>query len=111
MTRLKGSDPNHVTRRRLLKGAGGLVAATVPIAIGASSQSSPATGRAAETRGDVTGRLARYMVAARDRQLPPSVVREARERILDTIGAMISGAALLPGTKATQYVRAQGGTP
>jgi 2-methylcitrate dehydratase PrpD len=51
------------------------------------------------------------MVESRDRQLPQAAVRDAKERILDTIGAMISGAALVPGIKATQYVRAQGGTP
>jgi len=51
------------------------------------------------------------MVEARDRQLSPAIVRDAKQRILDTIGAMISGAALPPGVKAIQYVRAQGGTP
>lgn len=51
------------------------------------------------------------MVEARDRQLSPAIVKDAKQRILDTIGAMISGAALPPGVKAIQYVRAQGGTP
>jgi 2-methylcitrate dehydratase PrpD len=58
----------------------------------------------------VTARLARYMVEARDRQLPPSVARAAGQRILDTIGAMISGAVLPPGVLAARYVRSQGGT-
>jgi 2-methylcitrate dehydratase PrpD len=50
------------------------------------------------------------MVAARDRELAADVVRDAKHRILDTIGAMISGAALRPGELAIRYVRAQGGT-
>ena len=50
------------------------------------------------------------MVAARDRDLPAPIVRDAKHRILDTIGAMVSGAVLPPGVMATRYVRAQGGT-
>jgi len=50
------------------------------------------------------------MVAARDRDLPAPIVRDSKNRILDTIGAMVSGAVLPPGVMATRYVRAQGGT-
>ena len=45
---------------------------------------------------DITGRLTRYMVAARERPLAPDVAREARHRILDTLAAMVSGAHLKP---------------
>ena len=58
---------------------------------------------------DITGRLAKYMVAARTRKLPPAVARDARHRILDSIAAMVSGAHLKPGEMATRFVRAQGG--
>ena len=60
---------------------------------------------------NITGQLARYMVEARDRDLPPDVAREARHRILDTIGAIVSGARMKPGEAAIRYVRSQGGTP
>jgi 2-methylcitrate dehydratase PrpD len=60
---------------------------------------------------DVTGRLARYMTEARDRDLPPQVTREAKHRILDTLAAIVSGARLKPGEMAIRYVRAQGGVP
>jgi len=60
---------------------------------------------------DVTGRLARYMVEARDRSLPPHVVREAKHRIVDTLAAMVSGAHLKPGEMAIKYARTQGGVP
>jgi len=111
MKRLKGSDP---TRRRILKGAGGLVAASAFPASASgrtpSQSESRATSRDSET-GDVTARLARYMVQARERELPTAITRDAKHRILDTIGAMVSGAALRPGVLAISYVRAQGGTP
>ena len=58
---------------------------------------------------DVTGRLARYMVEARDRRLPPEVAREARHRILDTLAAMVSGSHMKPGEMAIRYARSQGG--
>jgi 2-methylcitrate dehydratase PrpD len=58
---------------------------------------------------DITGRLARYMVEARSRNLPADVAREAKHRILDTLAAMVSGARLKPGEMAIRYARAQGG--
>jgi 2-methylcitrate dehydratase PrpD len=100
-----------VSRRRVLKGAGGLVAAALPASTtraAKQSESRPALRESAT--GNVTGRLARYMVEAGERQLPPPILRDAKHRILDTIGAMISGAVLRPGVLATQYVRTQGGT-
>ena len=115
MNRKRGSSraPNaSVTRRRVLKGAGGLMSAAfaAPGIVRAEAQSaSPPASRGA-AGADVTGRLARYMVAARERQLSAPAARDAKQRILDTIGAMISGAVLPPGVLAIRYVRAQGGT-
>jgi 2-methylcitrate dehydratase PrpD len=103
-----------LSRRNVLKGAGGLVATAFPVTAAARPQPQVPGGatRGGESRpsADVTGRLARYMVAARDRELPAPVIRDAKHRILDTIGAMVSGAALKPGVLAIRYVRAQGGT-
>jgi 2-methylcitrate dehydratase PrpD len=39
------------------------------------------------------------------------VLRDAKHRILDTIGAIVSGARLKPGEMAIRYVRAEGGKP
>ena len=58
---------------------------------------------------DITGRLAKYMVEARTRKLPPEVAQQARHRILDTLAAMVSGAHMKPGEMAIRYARAQGG--
>lgn len=60
---------------------------------------------------EVTGRLARYMVEARERALAPDVARAARHRILDTLAAMVSGAHLKPGEMAIRFARTQGGNP
>jgi 2-methylcitrate dehydratase PrpD len=94
----------------MLQHAGGLLAAAaVPpgAALGAAGRGQSAASKDA----DVTGRLARYMVRAREMALAPQVAREAKHRLLDTLGAMVSGARLRPGEMAIQYVGAQGGTP
>ena len=59
--------------------------------------------------GDLTGRLAAYMVGSRDRTLPDRVLLDAKHRILDTVAAMVSGSALPPGVAATRFIRGQGG--
>jgi 2-methylcitrate dehydratase PrpD len=64
---------------------------------------------AAAAGTDVTGRLARYMVAARERALPETVLIECKHRILDTFGAMVSGSSMKPGMMAMSYVRELGG--
>jgi 2-methylcitrate dehydratase PrpD len=92
-------------RRQILQGVSGLVAATAlrPFGTWRKPQERPAPA------ADVTGRLARYMVMARDRQLPPEVITAAKHRILDTLGAIVSGARLKPGTMAINYVQGLGG--
>jgi 2-methylcitrate dehydratase PrpD len=91
----------------MLKGVGGLMAAAALRPANAWTLAQEGTRPAT----DVTGTLARYMVAARDRELPPAVLQATRHRILDTLSAIVSGAPLKPGKMAIQYVRAQGGTP
>ena len=59
---------------------------------------------------DITGQLAQYMVESREQSLPPDVGQAAKHRILDSIGAIVSGARLRPGELAIRYVRSQGGT-
>ena len=89
-------------RRQILQSIGGLMAAAAL---------RPVRTARAQDSADVTGRLARYMAAARDRELPSEVVLAAKHRILDTLGAIVSGAQLKPGEMAIRFVRAQGGAP
>ncbi len=102
-------DQSRPSRRRVLQTAGGVfAAAAMPMRANTAVAPQAAQPRA---NADVTGRLARYMVAARDRALPPDALRETRHRVLDTIAAMVSGARLKPGEMAIKYVRTLGGTP
>ena len=104
------SKKRGFVRRRMLQGAGGLIAAAaLPSAplTAAQSAGTPAPARAASA--DITGRLARYMVESRTRALPPNVLMECKHRILDTFGAMVSGARMRPGEMALRYVRSLGG--
>jgi 2-methylcitrate dehydratase PrpD len=50
------------------------------------------------------------MADARTRALPERVVIAAKQRILDTLAAIVSGARLEPGRVAIDYVRGLGGT-
>jgi 2-methylcitrate dehydratase PrpD len=57
-----------------------------------------------------TRALSRYIAAAIDRPLPPAVLDKARQHILDTVAAMISGTRLKPGRLAINYVAMLGGS-
>src|SRR5438445_3693838 len=86
------------SRRRFLQSAGSIAALAAT------------GGRTVRAAGpDVTERLARYMVAARDQELPDQVLLECKHRILDTLGAMVSGSRMKPGEMALKYVRTLGG--
>jgi len=60
---------------------------------------------------DITGQLAEYMAEARHRRLPPEVAQAGKQRILDSLGAIVSGSRLKAGELAIRYVRLQGGVP
>ncbi|MGH9253082.1 MAG: MmgE/PrpD family protein [Vicinamibacterales bacterium] len=104
------SKDSGLTRRRVLKSAGGLVAAA---GFPAHAVARPLRqgGAPSAAAASITRRLARYMVEARDRSLPPEVAQDARHRILDTLGAIVSGARMKPGEAAIRFVQGQGGTP
>jgi 2-methylcitrate dehydratase PrpD len=86
------------SRRRVLRSIGAIAT------LAASS-----VRMAAAADADVTARLARYMVAARDNALPKEVMVACKHRILDTFGAMVSGSKMNPGEMAIKYVRGLGG--
>jgi 2-methylcitrate dehydratase PrpD len=56
-----------------------------------------------------TRELSRYIAEAPRLPLPGAVAEKARQHILDTLAAMISGSRLLPGRCAIAYVKALGG--
>jgi 2-methylcitrate dehydratase PrpD len=107
-----GGFASVFARRQILKGAGGLIAAAALPAKWAAPLAFPLSVAAqAQPANDLIGRLARYMVQARDRALPANVTRDCKQHILDTLAAMVSGARLKPGEMAIRYVQSQGGVP
>jgi len=57
----------------------------------------------------VMQQLSTYMGAATSRALPDEVVEKAKQHILDTFAAMISGSGLPPGRAALDFARSYGG--
>jgi 2-methylcitrate dehydratase PrpD len=57
----------------------------------------------------VITKLSRYMAESKGRMLPGDVVEKAKHHILDTLGAMISGAELPPGRAAIRFATSYGG--
>lgn len=112
--RISTKRAGSITRRCMLQSAGGFIAAASFPATRATTSAPVLTqspSKSSTTGADITGRVARYMVAAREQSLPPNVMREAKHRILDTLGAIVSGARLKAGEMAIRYVRGQGGVP
>ena len=57
----------------------------------------------------VVTQLVSYVSAAPRRRLPARVIERTKHHLLDTLAAMISGSQLLPGRRAIEFVRNQGG--
>jgi 2-methylcitrate dehydratase PrpD len=97
------SDPPP--RRRTLTRRGVLKAGSVIAAAGLGAGAA----RAAAAVSPVMAALSAYMSEARERPLPDDVVEKSKHHVLDTIAAMISGVALLPGQAAIRFVESYGG--
>ncbi|MDP8990100.1 MAG: MmgE/PrpD family protein [Acidobacteriota bacterium] len=87
-----------LTRRRMLASVGGIIAAFPAGLAKAAPPISP----------EMT-KLSAYMSEAGGRALPAEVIEKAKQHILDTFAAMISGCELAPGRAAIQFARAYGG--
>lgn len=101
-----------LTRRDLFQSAGVVLAATMLPANASMAQTPVAPQALARPSGastDLTGELARYMVAARQQNLPPKVMQDGKHRVLDALGAIVSGSRLRPGEAAIRFIRTQGG--
>jgi len=90
----------RTTRRQLLRlvPAGAAALTFVPARVFAS----------AAVPGPMMSTLSDYMSAAGSLALPSEAAVEAKHHLLDTLAAMISGAALAPGDAAQRYIRAFG---
>ncbi len=102
------NDRILVTRRRLIKlsGMSTVLAALPPGLAKAATFLHPD-----EPQGvsPIMQQLRTYMSSASTRALPDEVIEKAKQHILDTFAAMISGSGLPPGRAALQFARAYGG--
>jgi 2-methylcitrate dehydratase PrpD len=105
----EGHDRTMVTRRRLIK-LGGLstIFAALPPGLAKAVWSLPLDQQPPGV-GPIMQQLSAYMGAASKRALPEDVVEKAKQHILDTFAAMISGSGLPPGRAALEFARAYGG--
>lgn len=93
------TDRGNLTRRTLLRlGGAAMAARCLPVKAAATGLPSPEMAR-----------LSTYMSEAQGRALPAEVVEKAKQHVLDTFAAMISGCQLPGGRAAIQFARAYGG--
>jgi 2-methylcitrate dehydratase PrpD len=106
-------NPLNLTRRNLLEWAGLAVTSAafpaVASAMGARASRLPQTEKNSTATISVMSPLSVYMSEAANRALPEDVTEKAKQHILDTLAAMISGSKLLPGQHALQFAQAYGG--
>ena len=99
-------ESSILTRRNLLRGAGTILAAMGVPRWASAQQASPPQNRSST---DVMDELSNYMAHAKSRILPPDVAEKAKEHVLDTLAAMVSGTELPPGKVALNFARFHGG--
>src|SRR5215469_6266349 len=98
-----------ITRRHLIR-AGGIVAAAAAFSPRLLRATVSLTTQQAFPEISATmQQLSTYMSAAATRALPDDVVEKAKQHILDTFAAMISGSQLPPGRGALEFARGYGG--
>src|ERR1035437_1166061 len=99
-----------VTRRTLLQGMGCMIAAAALPVSRATAATTAAPVPVATADGSLITKLSAYMSEAANRELPAEASEKAKQHILDTLAAMISGADLPPALVALKFARANPGT-
>ena len=102
------NQPGKLTRRELIQwgSVSGAFALTPGFLKAAAFANSDQPSNAVSP---IMQQLSAYMGAASTRPLPEEVVEKAKQHILDTFAAMISGSTLPPGKAALEFARAYGG--
>ena len=100
---------SSLTRRSLFEFAGLAIAtAALPSQVSLSA-ALPARRSSQQKVSSIMEALSTYMSEAAGRALPEEVGEKAKQHILDTLAAMISGSELPPGRTALQFARDYGG--
>src|ERR1700738_4542489 len=98
-----------VTRRRLIKlGGVSTIVAALPSGL-ARAASFLRPDESPQGVSPIMQQLSTYTSAASTHPLPDDVIEKAKQHILDTFAAMISGSGLPPGRAALEFARAYGG--
>jgi 2-methylcitrate dehydratase PrpD len=96
-----------LTRRNLLQGTGAILTAAVAPSWVSAQTASPQQNQSSTMQ--VMDKLSKYMADAKSRILRPDVAEKAKEHLLDTIAAMVSGTELPPAKVALDFARFSGG--
>ncbi len=100
---------SSVTRRRFIKFSSlSAILAALPFRVGRAATIFSSED-AVQSVSPLMQQLSAYMGGANTRALPDDVVEKAKQHILDTFAAMISGSTLPPGRGALEFARAYGG--
>ena len=100
---------SSVTRRRFIKFSSlSAILAALPFRVGRAATIFSSED-AVQNVSPLMQQLSAYMGGANTRALPDDVVEKAKQHILDTFAAMISGSTLPPGRGALEFARAYGG--
>ncbi len=100
---------SSVTRRRFIKFSSlSTILAALPFRVGRAGTIFSSED-AVQNVSPLMQQLSAYMGGANTRALPDDVLEKAKQHILDTFAAMISGSTLPPGRGALEFARAYGG--
>src|SRR6266404_3360988 len=100
---------SSVTRRRFIKFSSlSAILAALPFRVGRAATIFSSED-AVQNVSPLMQQLSAYMGGANTRALPDDVLEKAKQHILDTFAAMISGSTLPPGRGALEFARAYGG--
>jgi 2-methylcitrate dehydratase PrpD len=104
-------DLSSMTRRRLIKlgGFAAVFGALSPTLANAAAFLHSDPDEPWHSVSPLMVQLSTYMSAAATRALPDDVIEKAKQHILDTFAAMISGSGLPPGRAALDFARTYGG--
>ena len=106
-SREKSEKGRVLSRRGLLRDGSMALAAATLLPRGMRAQSNGAS----PAISPVMMQLSTYMSRASDQALPGEVQQKAKQHVLDTIAAMISGAELPPGKQVLKFAQSYGGKP
>ena len=100
-----------LTRRAMMVRAGWLTAGAACSDFSCMALQEQGAATSTSAVGPVMQKLSKYMADAAKRPLPAKIINDAKNHILDTLAAMISGSQLPPGRAAIGFAGSYGGKP